>query len=116
MGPKGGGPKGGGPKGGGRRVGAEGWGSKISRFFFPLSPPDHFILSVSLCGVFSWNFGGVFESGGIALMCAFGVLGLSCEAPAAPKPGEREEERNVGERGKKKASLWVWGLKIWPKH
>ena len=36
---------------------AEGWGSKISRFFSPLAPI--FALFVSLWGVFSWNFGCV---------------------------------------------------------
>ena len=53
-------------------------------------------------------------------MCAFGVLGLSCEAPAAPKPPgftppkfneqtprEREKERNGGGRGKKRAKFWA---------
>ena len=39
-------------------------------------------------------------------MCTFGVLGLSCEAPAAPKPPEfsvagegKKKERNFGLSG-----------------
>ena len=72
------------------KVGPEGVGArregrpKISRFFFSLPPEISFFL---LWGVFSWNFGGVFEGRG-AQMCTFGVLWLSCEAPAAPKPPE----------------------------
>ena len=53
------------------------WGS---RFFFSPSPTSIFILFVSLKGI-----GGVIESRD-PQMCTFGVLGLSCEAPAAPKP------------------------------
>ena len=84
WGPEGGGPKGGGPKGGGpegwgpRRVGArrvawgpkgggpEGWGAQnfalfsLSRRKIRSFPPS--------LGVFSWNFGGVFEGG--TLKCA----------------------------------------------
>ena len=38
-------------------------------------------------------------------MCTFGVLGLSCEAPAAR---ETQKERNGGGRGKKKkAKFWA---------
>ena len=59
----GGPPKDGGPKGGG----------KISRFFFP-NPPQNSFFSSSW-GVFSWNFGGVFEGQGPE-MCTFGVLWL----------------------------------------
>ena len=54
--------------------------------FFPLRPPVR-SFSLSL-GVFSWNFGGVFE-GRHPLMCTFGVLGLSCEDPAALGPNLR---------------------------
>ena len=82
-------PKSGAPKGG---------GPKISRFFpspgklvlfFPLWGSSRGILVVfsagfgDFPGVFSWNFGGVFERRG-AQRCTFGVLGLLCEAPAAP--------------------------------
>ena len=35
--------------------------------------------------VFSWNFGGVLKRPD-PQMFTFGVLGLSCETPAAPKP------------------------------
>ena len=67
MGPsKGGAQKGGAPKG---------EGPKISRFF-SLSPATKFVLFFPLLGVFSWNFGGVFEDRGPE-MCTFGVLGLS---------------------------------------
>ena len=44
---------------------------KISLFFFPLPPPFR-SFSVSL-GVFSLNFGGVFEAPG-PQMCTFGLL------------------------------------------
>ena len=54
---------------------------KISLFFSPLPLPFFILLSLSL-GVFSLNFGGVFE-GWDPEMYTFGVLGLSCEAPAA---------------------------------
>ena len=49
--------------------------------FFSLSRPHFRSLSLSL-GVFSWNSGGVIE-GRDPQMCTFGVLGLSCETPAA---------------------------------
>ena len=64
------------PKGGPRRV----EGPKFRAFFF-LSR-HHFALFVSLWTVFSWFFGGVLEAPG-RQMCTFGVLGPSCEAPAA---------------------------------
>ena len=49
--------------------------------FCPLSRHNfHYVFP--LLGVPSWNF-GVFEAPG-PQMCTFGVLGLSCEAPAAP--------------------------------
>ena len=83
MGPrtkKNGAPKGGAPKGG---------ESKISRFF---SLYHHNFLSFSpLFGVFSWNFGGILKRWD-PQMCPFGVLGLSCEAPAAPKPPKLTRE------------------------
>ena len=68
MGPrKGGAQKGGASKGGAPKCGgSERWGprrvggAKISRFFFPFPPPFR-CFCVSL-GVFSWNFGGVFEA------------------------------------------------------
>ena len=53
----------------------------ISLFFFLFPPPFH-CFCVSL-GVFSWNFGGVLKRR-CPEMCTFGVLGLSCETPAAP--------------------------------
>ena len=52
------------------------------RFFFRL--PPHF-LSFSLLEVLSLNFWGCLKRRGLE-MCTLGVLGLSCEAPAAPKP------------------------------
>ena len=70
-----------GPEGwGAEGWGPEGWGTEISRFFFPLPPQFSFFLP---------SLGGPFR--GILLvflkrqgpeMCTFGVLGLSCEAPA----------------------------------
>ena len=44
--------------------------------------------------VFSWNFGRVFE-GRDPQMCTFGVLGLSCETPAA-SGGERKNDSDEG--------------------
>ena len=89
--PKGGGPEGWGaqtqktwsPEGWGpRRWGPKGGGPKILRFFFPLQL--HF-RSFCLSLGSSRGILVVFEVRD-AQMCAFGVLWLSCEAPAAPKP------------------------------
>ena len=55
---------------------------KISLFF---SSPATNTFCLPLLGVVSLNFGGVIE-GRDPQMCTFGVLGLSCEVPAAPKP------------------------------
>ena len=71
-------PKGGALKGGG----PEGWEAQNFVLFFPRPPLFSFFLP--LLGVVSWNFGGVIE-GRDPQMCTFGVLGLSCEAPAAEK-------------------------------
>ena len=68
-------------KWGPERVGPEGWGPKISRFFFPFPPPFR-CFCVSL-GVFSWNFGGVLKRR-CPEMCTFGVLKLSCAIPGGP--------------------------------
>ena len=68
------GPKGGAPKG---------RGHKILRFSVPLPSPFSLFWSLSL-GVCSWNFGGVWKRRG-SQMCTFGVPGLPCETPAAPK-------------------------------
>ena len=80
-------PEGWGPP---RRVGGgpEGWGPRnLALFFFPRPPLFSFFLP--LLG--SWNFGGVIE-GRDPQMCAFGVLGLSCETPA-PKQIEKNAKR-----------------------
>ena len=44
-------------------------------------------------------------------MCTFGVLGLSCETPAALRPPEREKKNENGsERGKKERNFgWSGG-------
>ena len=76
-------PEGWGPKGAAPKGGPEGWGAQNFALFFP-SPTTNFALFISLC-VFSWSFGGVWKRRG-RQMCTFGVLGLLCEAPAAPKP------------------------------
>ena len=72
WGPEGGAPKGGAPKGG---------GPKISRFFFFPPATTFFLLSLSWgpCVEFWWCL----KRRGPE-MCTFGVLGLSCETPAAP--------------------------------
>ena len=59
--PRSGGPKGGGPKGGGPTF----------RAFFSLSRHNFLSFLLSL-GVFSWNFGGVFERRD-PQMCTFGL-------------------------------------------
>ena len=38
-------------------------------------------------------------------MCTFGVLGLSCEAPAVPKPREGRKKEKCGVRGKTKSEI-----------
>ena len=119
MGPKGGGPEGG-PKGG---------GPQISRFFFPLSRRKIRSFLPSL-GVFSLNFGGVFEDWD-PQMCTFGLSGTrpgrrgshttarelqTCtfERPGAsnttkiPRKGptrEGEKNKNCGGRRKKKRKI-----------
>ena len=62
-----------------RRVG----GPKFRPFFFPSPAP--FLVFLSLSGCLLVEFWWCFEAPGTQ-MCTFGVLGLSCEAPAAPKP------------------------------
>ena len=83
---KSGGPKGGGPKSGGpERVGARrGGGPKISRFSCSLPPGISFVF-LSLWG-FLVEFWWCLKRRD-AQMCAFGVLWLSCEAPAARSGG-----------------------------
>ena len=61
----------------------KGGGPKISRFFFPPPATIFFLLSLSW-GPFV-EFWWCLKRRGPE-MCTFGVLGLSCEAPAAPKP------------------------------
>ena len=89
--PKGGAPKGGAPipekwgprRVGPRRVGPRVWGAKNSAFFFssPATISLFFCLSGCLLVEFWWCLKRRDPQ-----MCTFGVLGLSCEAPAAPKP------------------------------
>ena len=116
------GPKGEGVGAGGlgarRVVGPKGGGAQNFALFFSRLPLITFFL-LSL-GVFSWNFGGVFE--GRPLKCAFGVLGL----PGAPKPPGfhttvREPKRahlrvrlDGGGRWKKKRNFgWSGGGRSW---
>ena len=80
WGPKGRGPKGGGPKGGGRRVGAQ----NFALFF--LFPAGNLILSSLSKGGFLVEFWWCLKHRD-AQICAFGVLWLSCEAPAARSGG-----------------------------
>ena len=87
-GPKGGGPKKWEPKAWGARTqkkwGPKGGGPEISLFFF--SPPaGNFFLS-SLSGGFLVEFWWCLKRRD-AQMCAFGVLWLSCEAPAVRSGG-----------------------------
>ena len=96
WGPEGWGPpprKSGSPKGGGQRWGFEGWG-----------PEGWEVQNFAL--FFGWG----------TQMCTFGVLGLSCEAPAGSskhhqkstrRHPEREEKNEFcGGRGKKRAKFW----------
>ena len=79
--PKGGGPKGGGPKGGGPKGGGpKGGGAQNFALFFPLLPQNSFFSSLS--GGLLVEFWWCLKRRG-AQMCTFGVLWLSCEAPAA---------------------------------
>ena len=85
--PRGGSPKGWGPEGVGARTrkkwgpegvgGPMGGGPKISRFFFPSPAGNFFFFSL---GVFSWNFGGVFEAPEDSNVHVW-ALGLSCASP-----------------------------------
>ena len=111
VGPEGWGPEGWGP---------EGWGARHFALFL-LSPTGNFILS-SLSGGFLVEFWWCLKRRD-AQMCAFGVLWLSCEAPAARRfkhhqnstnrhPDRHKKERNGGGRGKKSAKFWAphpWG-------
>ena len=96
MDPRSGGSKGGGSKGGGskggvgvRRVGVRRGEPKISRFF--PSPAAKFVLFFPLWGS-SRGILVVFLKRRGAQLCTFGVLWLSCEAPA----GEGKKKRNFG--------------------
>ena len=85
---KSGSPKGGGQKWGPERWGfdgwrPEGWGAQNFAFFFP-SPAEKFVLFF-LSGGLLVDFWWCLKRPGTR-MCTFGVLGLSCEAPAAQKP------------------------------
>ena len=78
--PKGGAPKGGAQKGGGPRVGpGRVGGPKFRSLFFPL--PPHFRSFLCLSGCLLVEFRWCLKRRGPE-MCTFGVLGLSCEAPA----------------------------------
>ena len=91
--PKGGATKGGAPRGGGRRrvgpqrVGPRRVGGPKFRAFFSLSR-HNFLSFFSLLGVFSWNFGGVFEAQAGALKCArLEFSGCRVRAPAGRSGG-----------------------------
>ena len=90
-GPKGWSPQGGGPKGGGSKGGPERGGHKKSHFCPPPGAFSHFLSSHKNLMVF--------DAVGPP-MCSFGVLGLSCETPVAPKPrgGRRGGGREEGKR------------------
>ena len=80
------GPEGWGPnpeKVGARKVGARRVGALNFALFFPLPPQNSFFSSLS--GGLLVEFWWCLKRRG-AQVCTFGVLGLSCEAPAAPKP------------------------------
>ena len=90
--------------------GPEGWGAQNVVFFFP-SPAAKFILFFS--GGLLVELWWCLKRRG-AQMCTFGILGLLCEAPAAPKPPKfheknppEREERNefCSGRGKKRELL-----------
>ena len=105
------------PKGGGPQVGPEGWEAQNIGLFFPRPPKCSFFLL--LLGVLSLNFGGAPE-GRDPQMCTFGVIGLSCEAPAAPRvpafkntkiqreDTQRDRKKTKwGRERKKKAKCWA---------
>ena len=62
-------------------MGREGWGAQNFALFFPSPVPISFFLSLSGCLLV--EFWWCLKRRG-AQMCTFGVLRLSCEAPAAP--------------------------------
>ena len=96
-----GGPKGWGPEGVGARRGG---GPKISRFFFSL-PPEISFFCLSLGGLlveFWWCL-----KRRDAQMCAFGVLWLSCEAPAGASAGVCTGRH--GRVGHQPEQPWMWG-------
>ena len=75
-GPEGWGPEGWGPEG----WGPEGWGAQNFALFFLTLPPPFFFFLLSWG---SWTL--VVLKRQVPEMCTFGVLGLSCEAPARKK-------------------------------
>ena len=83
---------------------------RVEALFIP-SPAIIFLLPttifflLSLLGVFSWNFGGVFAG---ALKCTFGVLGLSCDG--GPSPGGIGKNEICSERVKKSE---IFGGLLW---
>ena len=82
------------------------------RSFFSLSRHSFHSFSLS-CWSFSLNFGGVFEDRD-AQMCTFGVLGLSCETPAAP-PDRAAGARTRQPENSKRAHLSAPALQTPPK-
>ena len=64
------------------------------RFFFSPLPALIFVLFLSVSGSFLVEFCWCLKRQD-PLMCTFGVLGLSCETPAAPKPPAKKA-RNFG--------------------
>ena len=102
-----------------RRVG----GPKISRFFSPFSRRQFRSFSLSL-GVFSWNFGGVFECRD-PQMCTFGFSGCRVKPPGAllsrPHPeGPRRDTldpkmdwpKSVSSKGKRGRTLQEKGKPV----
>ena len=82
---------------GGQGGGPEGW--RAQNFaFFSLSRRNFIsCLSLSLLGVLSLNFGGVFE--GRDPQMHVRALGLSGETPDEKCGGRRKKERNFGQSG-----------------
>ena len=94
-------------------VGAEGWGAQNFALFFPLPPEISFFSSLS--GGFLVEFWCLKRQD--AQMCAFGVLWLSCEAPAAQrKGGPAEGGSGRGPKILNTPTTHTSHTTHWPKH
>ena len=81
---------------------------KFRSFSFVSSLRSHF--HSSFLGVFLWNFGGVFESRG-PQVCSFRVVGVSCEALAAPP-----DRGTLAHDSPRTPNVHIWGSRRFKNH